>query len=174
MPRRKNQESPDAAVARVMYVEMGPERSHKKICELLGHPASYIRQIEEWSRKHGWVEKAKQHDIAQTKKLMRAKRTKTQEAIEKMDEYQAELAKGLHIKAVKRLSDLMELDNLHGRDAVALYKETAAIERIARGAATERIETESLNDEDHPIVIKAVFGPSILEEDEDTSPQELA
>lgn len=56
---KKREDETDAAYAAFRkYLDLGIERSHRKVAEALGRPAGYTRWIEEWSSKYDWVKRA--------------------------------------------------------------------------------------------------------------------
>lgn len=51
-----------AYAARQAYILAGPERSLTKLCQQLGRPASYVRQLKRWSAAFQWQVHAQAYD----------------------------------------------------------------------------------------------------------------
>ncbi len=130
-----------------IYRNDGPTRSHQKVKvkwkENSGEDIS-ISQIETYSTKYNWVERASAYDDFLDEQELK----KNWKAIEEMNKRQAEDAKLVQSKA---LEDLEEIDCLEEgsskaspegrRNAAARTWEIGVRnERLARGAATEHIE----------------------------------
>lgn len=160
-------ETVKAAAAKELYLSLGPFRSHEKVAKLLGRNKGYVRLIEVWSSKYGWVDAARAHDEEHMKILGSQFKEAAQDAIDEMNERQAKLARELHDKAVKRLNELIDAGELWGRDAVALYKESGDRERLSKGASTERIEAKQEIDMDATVTIEARWGTSSLDANEE-------
>jgi len=64
MSSKPKKESSKALSMFDLYRDMGNNRSTAKLQQELGRPKSYKRQLDEWSRLHNWVARAKTHDQA--------------------------------------------------------------------------------------------------------------
>jgi hypothetical protein len=53
-------ESAKAAEAFALYVDMGPQRSLRKLCDSLGRDQTYLSQLSDWSVKYKWQDRLKQ------------------------------------------------------------------------------------------------------------------
>jgi|SRR5215213_5043044 len=62
---REQGESAKAFEAWTIYRELGAQRSLKKTAELYYGTAANVRQLERWSSRHSWVERARSSDVEQ-------------------------------------------------------------------------------------------------------------
>lgn len=165
MPRtKKGEESIEAARAKLLYIEMGDKRSLEKLCALLKRPEGYTRVLERWSSKYEWVKSAKNHDLDLIQEQAKQQRAALAEAIDKLNKAQAEVAFGLFVKTSKLLQTLIDKELLYGRDAVALWKESAALQRLALGATSERLQVELSGNPEAPLIIETVWGTGVVVE----------
>lgn len=165
MPRtKKGEESIEAARAKLLYIEMGDKRSLEKLCALLKRPEGYTRVLERWSSKYEWVKAARNHDLDLIQEEAKQHRAAITEAIDKLNKAQADVAFGLFVKTSKLLQKLIDTEQLYGRDAVALWKESAALQRLALGATSERLQVELSGNPAAPLVIETVWGTGVVVE----------
>lgn len=131
------------------YRDMGSERGLRKVAEKIG---THQRSVERWSSQHDWVARAEAWD----RHLDRKKREKMVEEVEKMAERHAKRAQ-LNIEAVSQISQAIIKKIRNDPDALEeysvgtlvdmlgrvgyLFQQFAQVERLARGEATERVET---------------------------------
>lgn len=129
-------ESPKAAAAFREYCALGPGRSLAKLAEKIGKSSGYTRQLETWSSAFGWVARAGQYDAERDAEKLR----KREEAIDAMNERHALIGTTQQARAIKQIEELITAKNLGSQASVQLLKLALDVERIARGAATERAE----------------------------------
>ncbi len=134
--REAEQETPRAAAAYHEYCELGPGRSLRKLAESNQKYSKSIALLMRWSTRYHWVERARQYDAEVAAERLR----KREEAIDAMNERQWTLARqGLEL-AHARILELMAAGKFGALAAVQYAKNSAELERLARGAATERAE----------------------------------
>jgi hypothetical protein len=97
-------ESAKAYQAFVDYVNLGPQRSLRKLVERYNKPPTYLRQLAVWSTEYGWQDRIKAMAAEQ---LTSATELKTTTYVNILGEYH------------RRISDeprrqIMELNALHG------------------------------------------------------------
>jgi hypothetical protein len=129
-------ETPKAARAFADYVLLGPDRSLAKLVDHYGHPPSYVRQLQRWSALFHWQDRLRQIE-EQEAEQRRKKRLLEQE---KMDERHATMGQLNAMIATNRIDQLIKEGELNGSAAVSLLRIATDLERLARGAATSRIE----------------------------------
>lgn len=133
-------ETPRAAAAFEEYAAMGPSRSLRKLAAKLGENGAktgqITKQLEIWSAAHNWQERVKQHDAERIEE----KRLKREVEVERMNDEQALLGRTQALRAVKQIERLIEAQKFGSQASVQLFKVSTDLERIARGAATDRQE----------------------------------
>ncbi len=166
MPKCPDNESAKASAARVIYLELGMERSLSQVTKILGKPPTYIVQLEKWSRRYEWIKSAKAWDETYWKKEMAKRRKAIQKRQDELDERQAKNAEAMFQMATGNLVEHAKNKSLYAKDAVTLWKEAATLQRLAVGAATQRTEMElSASDESTgTLTIKAEFGIGNMED----------
>ncbi len=128
-----------------LYLRLGPGRSIQALhdaltadpsrCGLSRAPA--LRSLYAWSSRFRWQERiAELEDQA-----AEANRDAWQAAIREMNERQAKLALAVQQKAVQALADI-DPASIEFSDAVHAIVESARLERLARGEATERNDVQ--------------------------------
>jgi len=144
LPSRPMKETAKAKAAYAAYAAMGSGRSLRKLAEQRdksGTKAGQLfKQFGKWSSAHRWQERVATYDAEQETERQR----KRAESIDKMDEEQAALSRMLLIRAVDILKRRLEADTIGGYALVQLFEKAANLERVARGAITERIEETSM------------------------------
>src|SRR6266568_9379648 len=123
------EETPKAYAAFMDYCLLGTSRSLEKLRQKLGRNTAYIRVLEQWSSRYQWVKRVTAYD----KEQLEDRRHKAQEAVDAMNTEIAEEAKKLRALAVGHLE---YIEHMHGKDAVALWKEAVLAQRLALGEAT--------------------------------------
>ena len=124
------------------YLQLGPERTiahlHAALTEAgLAPPTE--RTLYEWSRRYGW-----QHRLQDLEREAREAEHAAQVlAYREMAERQAK--EGLLLQQTG-LGWLHEVENPSAGDAVRAIADGAKLERLARGAPTERIEEQEAGD----------------------------
>jgi hypothetical protein len=136
VPRHVPLESPKAANAYGLYESMGPERSLAKLAKALGKPSGYARYLEEWSSRYNWQQRIADYERQQ----LEERRKKRQAEIDKMDEEHAIIGRGNLLRAVELVRRHIDTQDTTLASAVSLLKASYELERLARGAATERFE----------------------------------
>ncbi len=144
-------ESPKAAAAFEQYYDLGEDRSllllaQKRRQELIAKnqsatkslpsEASLLANLKKWSVTHHWQERVKDYDAKEVEK----KRKKRQAELEKMDDQHAIIGHGLLIRAAETVQHHIDAQDTTLSSAVSLMKAAYELERLARGAATARVE----------------------------------
>jgi hypothetical protein len=135
-PSKAHRETPKARAAYHEYEAMGTDRSLAKVAAKLGKPAGYTRQLETWSSQFHWQDRVKKYED----RLGEEKRKRRQAELEKMDEEHALIGRTQALRAVAQIERLITAQDFPASSAVALLKFGAELERLARGAATSRVE----------------------------------
>ena len=145
----------------VLYRDMGSERSLRKVAEG-GDNTAKIRQLEKWSVKWRWVERAQAYDDEMDRQL----RAKKEKAREEMAERHAKVALlGMNV-AVKGLENLLTKvqtgeGTVAAGDLVRLMDTSVKIERLARNQPTDI--RESIGSGGGPLRVR-------VEKDDDQEP----
>lgn len=130
-------ETPKSAHAFALYCEMGSERSLAKVAEkIYGKPTVNLRQIEQWSSKYHWVDRAKAYDREQA--ALRQQRKQAE--IEAMDQRHIVISKTLQVKMLKQIEELLQRERFGSQATVMALKYATDLERLAMGTVTERTE----------------------------------
>lgn len=129
-------ETPRAAAAFQEYCLMGPERSYPKVVEKLGRKTGYTRVIEHWASLYHWQDRVRQYDAQEAEK----RRVKRQQELEKMDEEHSLIGRTHLLRAVSAMEPILKAGEAPFPSLVSLFKYSAELERLARGAATSRLE----------------------------------
>lgn len=133
-------ETPLAAAAFHEYAEMGMKpgsrRSLAKLAEVLGKPRGYVGQLERWSATFDWQRRVKAFDAA----IAEDRRLKREADLDEMNARHATLAREQAEKAIAQIEKLIDTKNFGSQASVQLLKLSIDLERLARGAATERLE----------------------------------
>ncbi len=141
MPEQNDpQETPEAAAGYAEYAAMGQGRSLEGLVQQRvqnGSKASRrLATIKEWSSKYNWQERIKLYDAAQIER----ERVKRQKAIDAMNDRHAMIGTTQQAKAIEQIKALIEAKSFGSMAAVQLLKLATDLERVARGAPTERSE----------------------------------
>lgn len=137
------------------YATMGPERSLEKLAKLLyarqGKPQpaelSILSMLKRASRDYGWVDRVIEYD----RQVIRARRRKREEAIERMNEEHALLGRTHALRAAKLIGESIEKDRMTPGNAISLLRISTDLERVARGAETEITRTIDEGPKKHTI-----------------------
>jgi hypothetical protein len=140
-------ETTEAFQAFTIYRDQGQQRSLRLACqeyyrleqppERMGEGSGKLRQIETWSAKYDWRERAG----AYTRHLDRIARVQRVEELRQMNERHAAVANLAMAKAAERLRGV-DASQLTIRDATVLMDMASKLERLARGGATEIMAVE--------------------------------
>jgi hypothetical protein len=125
-------ETPKAAKAFEEYCAM-EDRSLRKLEDKTG---TKLSQLGVWSREHNWQERIKVYDAEQVEK----ERVERQKAIQKMNQRHAMIGTTQQAKAIQQIEELIAAKKFGSQATVQLLKLATDLERLARGAATERSE----------------------------------
>jgi hypothetical protein len=142
-------ESAKAARAYADYEAMA-DRSLAKLAVQYNRPPSYVRQLARWSEAYNWQQRIKDYERAQ----LEERRKRRQKEQEDMDKRHADYGRAALYEAIKFINDHLYdeeiIINREGKpekrprttisQAVSLMRTSYELERLARGAATERIE----------------------------------
>lgn len=133
---RHNHETSRSFEAFIVYRDMGPRRSLRKVAAAM---RKNVMRINEWSSKNGWVERTLAWDDYQDK----IRREGQIEAIKTMNQRHIKLAQLLQSKAIDKLSKMGETDisNMSPRDIGVFLDLAVKVERLAIGAPNEIVET---------------------------------
>jgi hypothetical protein len=120
---------------------MGPGRSLPKLAEQHGESTEKARKIlqrqyEKWSSQHNWQERVKFYD-AERAEVTRAAHDAE---IDAMNERHATIGTTQQTRALEQIKALVEAKAFGSMAAVQLLKLATDIERVARGAPTDRQE----------------------------------
>lgn len=129
-------ESAKAYQAYLDYRDMGDGRSLAKLNNQYGKKPSYIRQLQKWSAEHDWQSRIKQFSQEQAEE----RSAKLQAEIDEMNERHVRLAIEQQEKATKQIQSLINAESFGSQAVVQLLKLATDLERLARGAPTEREE----------------------------------
>ncbi len=163
-------ETPRAAAAFADYCALGPGRSLAKLAARNGDTPSKIRslkrQYEAWSSEHGWQERVKLYDRERAEE----RRLKLEAEIEAMNARHAGIGQKAAEQAIQQIERLMAAQEFGSYAAVQLLKISTDLERLARGAPTERQELTGKDGE--PVAsFRAVFVlPALDNEEEEQGP----
>jgi hypothetical protein len=143
IPQRAT-ETPRAAAAFAQYCQMAPaERSLRKLAEqgVQGERKVSARTatLTRWSSQYHWQERVKEYDAAQVMAKRDAREAARDEARMAMDDEHANLGRQQLLLAINRINDLADMRMLSGREAVALLKIAAELQRTALGAPSQVI-----------------------------------
>lgn len=145
---RRRDEGARAFEAFAYYRDLGPQRSLAKVRQNLGKTPAYLRQIETWSSRHAWVERATRWDEEQDRLHREAQQTALDEMrrrqVAAATQYQAALslpAQTVMERLARRDPALLEaLNEMNPEDLLRLValcaraqKAPVAIEWGARG-----------------------------------------
>lgn len=137
---KREDESPPAFAAFQTYRDLGSERS-------ISHAAKIVEKdislLERWSTKHKWVLRASAYDAwldqeAQAKQLK--ERTE-------MAKRHAKMAMMVQQKLVERLNEF-NADSITPGEIPRWFDVAVKVERLSRGATTETIGLENVNNEE--------------------------
>lgn len=157
----QKQETAKARAAYAEYEMLGPHRSLANLAQRDGKKTSYIRQLQRWSSEYGWVERANRYDMSQVEERRRRREAER----EKMEAEHALIGHAAAIRAADLLRQRMESSDIGTYALVQLLKIGTDLERLARGAATER--QEITGKAGGPIVIETQWGTSKVANQED-------
>lgn len=128
--------------------------------------AAILSQLKKWSATHDWQERVIARDAAAYER----DRRKRERAIEKMNEEHALLGRTQALRAVRQIEHLIEIQKFGSMAAVSLFKAATDLERLARGAATERAEHTGVDG--GPIGVQVGFYPVELPQKRPILPRE--
>jgi hypothetical protein len=137
-----------------IYRDLGPTRSHEKVRVKFGETSGESvsdRWIQELSSKYNWVERASAYDDYVDERQVEA----NLKEIEEMNKRQTEDAINIQKKAMQDLKDKLPLADTKAspeqrRNAIVRTWEIGVRnERLARGAATEKIEQSGKVKQEH-------------------------
>lgn len=133
-------ETPKAAAAFDEYCLLGPNRSLRKLAEKFRQtsdkPIASESTLMVWSSEHNWQERVKQYDAERAEE----KRRKQEAEVEAMNQRHAQIGVTQQARAIEQIKTLIEAKAFGSMAAVQLLKLATDLERIARGAATDRQE----------------------------------
>lgn len=157
-------ETPDASLAFERYYDLGEDRTlvmlarvmHQELNQTHTKPipteATLLSRFKKWSTEHSWQERVIERDRTQIEEHRR-KRLK---AVDQMNDEHALLGRTQALRAVKQIEELISTKKFNAQSAVQLFKCATALERLARGAATEVLQHQGENG--GPIIIKTEWG----------------
>lgn len=125
-------ETPKSAAAFEEYCALGTMRSLRRLADKTG---TKLSQLGEWSRVFAWQERVKFYDAER----IEARRVKQEAELDRMNEEHALLGRTQALRAIKQIEELIKVQHFGSQAAVQLFKISTDLERIARGASTERI-----------------------------------
>lgn len=123
-------ETAKAYNAFMIYKNLGPERTIDKVRQKLGRPERYLSQLQTWSTKHNWVERAEAWD---------------KEVFQEADQEYRENLKGeirdmmnRHGGLSKAVQDLLEpiIEELKGISVEKLIPEDPTLEDVLQATST--------------------------------------
>lgn len=133
-------ETPKAKAAYEEYAALGPSRSLRKLAEQVrqsdGEASVRLRTLEEWSVQHNWQARVTEYD----KERVAEKRRRREAELEQMNEEHAVMARDQALRAVQQIERLITAERFGSQASVQLFKVATDLERLARGAPTERSE----------------------------------
>lgn len=147
------QETPKATSAFREYCALGEARSLAKLAQMLGKSGGYVGQLERWSSAYGWVERAKLYDAERAQEKQR----KRDAALEEMNERHISFAIQQQERAIKQIETLINAKSFGSQATVQLLKLATDLERLARGAPTERSELTGKDGAELPSGVQAIF-----------------
>jgi hypothetical protein len=149
VPRHVPPESPKAARAYAHYELLGDGRTLPNLIEwYMKQPEAtknnqkskkYIPNLstlKRWSSDYNWQQRIADYERQQ----LEERRKKRQAEIDKMDEEHALIGRGNLLRAVEIVRRHIDTQDTTLASAVSLLKASYVLERLARGAATERFE----------------------------------
>lgn len=129
---RQEGEGPKPWEAFVLYRDMGPQRSVRKVAKELNKSDTLIGR---WSSDWNWVNRAAAWDVEQD----RQNRIAQNEEIKKMRKRHADLANAMIVKAARALNKIPD-DEIKAADINRMVEVASKLERISRGDVGEVIE----------------------------------
>jgi len=133
-------ETPKANAAFQEYCLMGPSRSLRKLAEKRDENGTktgqIFKQLGIWSSAHEWQERVRQYDSERANE----KRIKQEEELDAMNKRHAQIGTTQQARALKQIETLIEAKSFGSVATVSLLKLATDLERVARGAATDRQE----------------------------------
>lgn len=135
---RQPKESPPAYEAFYLYLEMGSERSLRKVAQKLGKSSTLICR---WSSTWNWQQRSREYDTELQRKEFAAK----QQEIKKARERQLKTAVFLQKKAVEALNNL-DIEDMEPKDILRFITEGIRLEREVQkdeAAAAPRDDTQT-------------------------------
>lgn len=131
---RQAGETSKAYAAFCAYRDLGPSRSIPKAYQThtnLGH----FTTLKAWSAEYNWVERAQAYDDY----IDAEKRAVNEEELRKMAERQAQEAEIIQRKVVQTLV-AKDVDEITAGECAKLFDVAVKVERLARGAPTEKVD----------------------------------
>lgn len=136
--RARVRETAKAAAAYLAYEAMpAQERSIRKLAESNHKYSKSVSLLLRWSTQHNWVERVAAYD----ERIAEVKRKKREVEIEQMDERQSTYGRASLASAVTWLTNHFA-NEATIPDAIRLMKVAYELERLARGAATSKVEAD--------------------------------
>jgi hypothetical protein len=121
---RQKGESTKAFEAFSIYRDMGPERSLRKVADQLGKSRALI---ERWSRLWKWVERTREYDNDLEKKA----HAKAVKAVQDMTDRHIKIAMQLQAKALNALQQL-PVQDMTAKEILSFLTEATKLERSGR------------------------------------------
>ncbi|SRR6266487_2296351 len=130
-------ETPKAAAAFEEYCAMGTSRSLRKLAakQIGSKSIATEATLMNWSRAFAWQERVKFYDAER----IEARRVKQEAELDRMNDEHALLGRTQALRAIKQIEELIKAQHFGSQAAVQLFKISTDLERIARGASTDRI-----------------------------------
>lgn len=143
---RIGKESPKSAQAYQVYESLGPDRSFAKVVKYYqeynirdpsGKPyCPNDGTLKEWSTSFGWVARAKAHD----EKIQAKEQKEIEEQLERMNKEHALIGRTEALNTIQHVKKMRDEGRLGATAAVEYIKFMITLERLARGAVSERTE----------------------------------
>ena len=152
MSSKPKGESSKALAMFDLYRDMGNNRSTAKLQQELGRPKSYKRQLDEWSRLHNWVARAKAHDQAISDAAAEADKQARIEDAERRRLNRLRVSDGERGKAAQALA-LIKPEDLAKRPyaIVQMFDHADKTERLDTNQPTSRTVNELTGKDGGPI-----------------------
>jgi hypothetical protein len=147
-------ETPAAAKAFEQYYDLGDDRSLEMLARRMHQESldaqsenqdgtkhvpsvtGILSQLKKWSSSHEWQDRI----VAKERAYAEQERKKKQKDIDKMNERHAQIGVTQQARALEQIKALMEAKSFGSMATVQLLKLSTDLERLARGAATDRQE----------------------------------
>lgn len=143
------------------YLEMGSERSFRKLIQKCNRKPSYLSQVARWSREFGWVYRIQKYEEHLSREADDAKI----KLFTDMNERHINEAKHFQKVLLERFQNINP-DELTPSDMVRFLDISTKVERIAMGAPSEVIRQEHSGIDGKPIEVSQPYDFSRLSADE--------